>query len=147
MQQITTVHTSAPSCTPCRLLAAGIVAGPVFYAGVIAQMLTRAGFHIVRHPLSLLSLGKFGWIQAINFIATGLLACAGAVGLQQSMAKGPGATLLTGRLEIINAPWSVASAWLKRAPGKVHQSGQISKSPYAPSSHRVQSLRLIWPLS
>jgi hypothetical protein len=38
----------------------------------------------------------------------------------------------TGRLETINAPWSVASAWLKRVPGKVYHSGQISKSPYAP---------------
>ena len=39
----------------------------------------------------------------------------------------------TGRLETVNAAWNVACQWLKRAPGKVHQSGQISKSPYAPS--------------
>lgn len=37
----------------------------------------------------------------------------------------------TGRLEIVNAPWSVASAWLKRCPGKIRQPGQVSRSPYA----------------
>jgi SAM-dependent methyltransferase len=39
----------------------------------------------------------------------------------------------TGKLEAVNAPWSLASTWLKRTHGKVHQSGQVSKSPYAPN--------------
>jgi N-6 DNA Methylase len=38
----------------------------------------------------------------------------------------------TGKTEMLNAPWSVASAWLKRVPGKVRHLGESSKSPYAP---------------
>lgn len=45
-------------------LTAGILAGPLFYVTVTAQILTRSGFSIVRDPLSLLSLGQEGWIQA-----------------------------------------------------------------------------------
>lgn len=43
------------------------------------------------------------------------------------------AEIWTGKLETVNAPWSVASAWLKRVPGKVRHLGESSKSPYAPS--------------
>ena len=42
------------------LLAAGVVAGPLFYVMVGIQALTRPGFDIRRHPLSLLSLGDLG---------------------------------------------------------------------------------------
>ena len=38
----------------------------------------------------------------------------------------------TGRLDIANAPWNSAKAWLTRADGKVRHIGQLSKSPYAP---------------
>jgi SAM-dependent methyltransferase len=37
----------------------------------------------------------------------------------------------TGRLKRPNAPWSEASAWLTRRPGKVRHVGQLTKSPYA----------------
>lgn len=37
-----------------------------------------------------------------------------------------------GRLSSTNAPWSKASAWLSRTPGKVRHVGQVSKSPYSP---------------
>jgi hypothetical protein len=75
-----------------RLLAAGVAAGPVFYGIVLAQALTRSGFDITRHPLSLLSLGEAGWVQMANFMLAGFLAFAGAVGLRQRMASGPSAT-------------------------------------------------------
>jgi len=39
----------------------------------------------------------------------------------------------TGKLEVVNARWSLASTWLKRTHGKLHQSGKLSKSPYAPN--------------
>ncbi|MDQ2878492.1 MAG: DUF998 domain-containing protein [Pseudomonadota bacterium] len=46
-------------------------------------MLTRAGFDITKHPLSLLSLGDAGWIQIANFTLTGLLAMACAIGMRR----------------------------------------------------------------
>lgn len=64
-----------------RFLLAGAAAGPLFFAVVVAQALTRPGFSIARHPLSLLSAGSAGWVQCVNFAIAGLLACAGAKGL------------------------------------------------------------------
>ncbi len=49
---------------------------------VVAQLLTRSGFDITRHPLSLLSLGEEGWIQIANFLVAGMLAIACALGLR-----------------------------------------------------------------
>jgi hypothetical protein len=65
------------------LLAGGVLAGPIYIIIGIAQILTRAGFDISRHPLSFMSLGDLGWIQITNFIVTGLLVIAGAIGLRQ----------------------------------------------------------------
>jgi SAM-dependent methyltransferase len=46
----------------------------------------------------------------------------------------PDATeLWTGRMEVANASWAVASGWLTRSEGKVRHVGQLSKSPYAVS--------------
>lgn len=77
---------------PKILLLGAVLAGPVFNAVVIAEMLTRAGFNLARHPLSLLSLGEAGWIQVANFIVTGLLVLVGAVGFRRALAAGVGRT-------------------------------------------------------
>jgi Protein of unknown function (DUF998) len=55
-----------------RLLLAGALAGPVFLASAIAQMLAREGFDITRHPISQLSAGSLGWIQVTTFVLAGL---------------------------------------------------------------------------
>jgi hypothetical protein len=65
------------------LLTAGVLAGPIYILVGLAQILTRAGFDITRHPLSFMSLGDLGWIQITNFIVTGLLVIAGAIGLRR----------------------------------------------------------------
>jgi hypothetical protein len=65
-----------------RLLTGGMLAGPIYILIGIAQILTRDGFDITRHPLSFMSLGDLGWIQILNFIVTGLLVIAGAIGLR-----------------------------------------------------------------
>jgi hypothetical protein len=88
----------AGTATTRALLGGAVIAGPVFFALAIAQMLMRAGFDVERHPLSLLSLGQFGWIQATNFIATGLLVLAGGVGFR--CVKTPGARATWGPLLI-----------------------------------------------
>jgi hypothetical protein len=66
------------------LLTGGVLAGPIYIPVGVAQILTRAGFDITRHPLSMMSLGDLGWIQIANFIVTGVLVIAGAIGLRRS---------------------------------------------------------------
>ena len=72
-----------------RLLAGAAAAGPLFIAVAVIQAATRTGFDAAKHPLSLLSVGDMGWIQITNFILTGLLFLAGAVGLRRVLSAGP----------------------------------------------------------
>lgn len=65
------------------LLTGGVLAGPIYIIVGTAQILTREGFDITRHPLSFMSLGDLGWIQITNFIVTGLLVIAGAIGMRR----------------------------------------------------------------
>ena len=74
------------------LLGCGIVAGPLFLGVVVVEALTRPGFELARHPVSLLSLGEFGWIQMANFITSGLLVLAFAVGLRGVLSGSRGGT-------------------------------------------------------
>ncbi len=72
------------------LLVCGAVAGPLFVIVVLAQALTRPGFDLTHDAASLLDDGSWGWVQAINFIVTGLLFVAVAAGLRRTMRTGPG---------------------------------------------------------
>ena len=74
------------------LLACGVVAGPLYIVVGIIQMLIRDGFDIRRHALSLLSNGDLGSIQITNFLVTGLLVIAGAVGMRRVLRGGRGGT-------------------------------------------------------
>lgn len=73
-----------------RLLLGGVIGGPLFIAVVILQMLARTGFNPRQHALSQLSLGEFGWVQIANFVVSGLLFIASAVGLRRALSAGPG---------------------------------------------------------
>lgn len=75
-----------------RLLICGIVAGPVFVALWLVQALTRDGFDPTFHPVSLLSLGSLGWVQIVNFVVTGALLVACAVGMRRALKVGRGST-------------------------------------------------------
>jgi hypothetical membrane protein len=72
------------------LLTCGIAAGPLYIILGLLQMAIRPGFDITRHALSLLANGDLGWIQTLNFLVTGLLLIAGAVGTAQALQTGPG---------------------------------------------------------
>jgi hypothetical protein len=72
-----------------------VILGPLFFAVVALQMLTRTGFDIRRHPLSLLSLGEGGWVQIANFLVTGLLALGCALGMRSQL-RGTWGPLLIG---------------------------------------------------
>jgi hypothetical protein len=81
-----------PSTQTTLLLAGGIVAGPLFLALWSIQAFTREGFDPTYHPLSLLSLGHLGWIQIANFVVTGGLYVACAVGMRRVLRPGRGGT-------------------------------------------------------
>lgn len=84
--------TGASTRTTRALLGCGVVAGPLFVVVAAVQILTRAEFDLSRHPLSLLSLGPLGWIQITNFVLTGLLSLACAVGMRRVLHPGRGGT-------------------------------------------------------
>ncbi|MDQ0577664.1 DUF998 domain-containing protein [Agromyces albus] len=83
---------SAPATDPLTraLVAAGTTAGPLFVVVASVQAVTREGFDLTRHPLSLLSLGDRGWVQIANFIVAGVLMLAFAIGTRRSLGAGPG---------------------------------------------------------
>lgn len=63
------------------LLACGIAAGPLFTMAYLLEGTGRRGYRPFRHPVSSLALGPAGWAQTVNFLFTGLLTLAFAVGL------------------------------------------------------------------
>ena len=68
------------------LLVCGVIAGPLYVIVGLGQALTREGFDLTRHALSLLSNGPLGWIQIANFVITGLLVIACAAGMRRARA-------------------------------------------------------------
>jgi hypothetical protein len=72
------------------LLGWGILAGPVYVATGAVEMATRPGFDPLRHALSLMSNGAFGWVHVSMLILTGLFTIAGAVGFHRSRYLGIG---------------------------------------------------------
>jgi hypothetical protein len=75
------------------LLGYGVIAGPFYVVVGLVQALTRTGFDLTRHDLSLLANGPLGWIQIANFVLTGAMTIAAAVGMARSLrvlGGGPG---------------------------------------------------------
>jgi hypothetical protein len=66
-------------------LVCGAIAGPFFTIAWFVEGLTRANYDPMRHPISSLSIGEFGWTQAANFIITGILTIALALGLRSAL--------------------------------------------------------------
>lgn len=75
--------------TSSRILLSGaVVATPLFVALWAAQAFTRDGFRPTFHPMSLLSLGDWGWVQVVNFVVVGLLIIGGGIGLSRTLGVG-----------------------------------------------------------
>ncbi len=70
------------------LLGYGVVAGPFYIAISLIQAFTSTGFDLRRHPASLLSDGRLGWIQVVNFLLTEAMVIAGAIGMQRALPPG-----------------------------------------------------------
>jgi hypothetical protein len=71
------------------LVAGGVVAAPLFVVLWAVQAVTRDGFRPTYHPMSLLSLGDWGWVQVANFIIVGLLFVGGGIGLGRRLGPVP----------------------------------------------------------
>jgi hypothetical protein len=63
------------------LYACGAAAGPGFVAAFLVEGATRPDYDPLRHPVSSLALGPFGWTQTASFLVAGMLAVAFAAGL------------------------------------------------------------------
>ena len=74
------------------LLLCGAIAGPLFILTLLIQDYTRPGFDPRLDPLSLLSLGDWGWVQITNFVLAGVLNLLYAVGLWRRLHPGRAGT-------------------------------------------------------
>lgn len=74
------------------LLTAGIAAGPIYILVGVIEILTRPGFDMTRHDLSLMANGDWGWVHMLMLIVTGLLTGAGALGLRHVIKDEPSGT-------------------------------------------------------
>jgi hypothetical membrane protein len=89
----TSTPVSEASCDPASritrsLLGYGVIAGPLYVTTVLAQALLRPGFDLLRDDASLLSNGPLGWIQVANFVVTGMIVIACAIGLRRALVSG-----------------------------------------------------------
>src|SRR5438445_421685 len=67
------------------LLIGGIVAGPIYILVGSLEILTRPGFDMTRHDLSLMANGDWGWVHIALLIGTGLLTIGAAIGLWRAL--------------------------------------------------------------
>lgn len=74
------------------LLGWGMVAGPFYLVVGVVLALTREGFDLGRHQLSLLMLGDGGWMQATNLILSGSMTLAAALGFYRALRGSAAAT-------------------------------------------------------
>lgn len=113
----------------------GALAGPLYLTVGMAQALTREGFDIQRHALSLLSNGDLGWIQVTNFLLSGVLVIAGALGIRRLLRGSRGGTwgpLLFGLygVGLIGAGVFIADPGLGFPPGTPDTAGTVSTSGF-----------------
>src|SRR5438874_4236536 len=74
------------------LLLCGAIAGPLFILTVLIQDYTVPAFDPRLQPLSLLSLGDWGWVQIVNFVLAGVLNLLYAGGLSRRLHPGRAGT-------------------------------------------------------
>lgn len=55
------------------LIICGLIAGPIFTLSWLIAGATRKGYNPLRHPVSSLSIGSYGWTQITTFLLTGIL--------------------------------------------------------------------------
>ena len=125
------------------LLAGGVI-GPILFVVVfLIEGWTREGYDPMRHFVSTLSLGEQGWQQITNFLVTGILFIAGAVGLRRAIRDGPGSRwgpilIGTAGLGVFLAGVFVTDPAMGYPPGS--PAGLPSTSSWHGAIHNVVSL-------
>jgi uncharacterized protein DUF998 len=104
-----TSSSQADATATHRLLRLGVVAGPLYLVVGLAQALLRDGFVFARHPLSVLANGPGGWVQTANFVVTGVMVIAAAIGFWRALA--PRSRAVSWFLGAFGASMLVASAF------------------------------------
>jgi hypothetical membrane protein len=118
------------------LLTCGIVAGPLYMVVGAIQVLTRPGFDVRYNMLSQMSLGDQGWIQIANFVLSGLLVLAGAVGIRRALRSGPASTWGP-RLVGVYGLGLIAAAIFSADPGFGFPPGTPAGPPTTMSTHSL----------
>jgi hypothetical membrane protein len=87
-----------PSAVTRSLLGYGPLAGVVYVTSGVVQGVTRDGFDLSRHSLSLLANGPLGWIHVTTLVVAGLMTIAAAVGVHRALRQAGswGGALLAG---------------------------------------------------
>lgn len=78
------------------MLGWGVVAGPFYLIFGLILALTRPGFDLGQHALSLLLLGGTGWLQGTNLVLSGAMVVVAAVGLARTPAASRAGAVLIG---------------------------------------------------
>ena len=134
-REFTSLHRTTAGLTSA-LLRGGLIAGPLFVGASFAQALTREGFDLRRHAISMLLLGDLGWIQMANFEITGLLVLACAVGIVRAL--GPGRTTILAALLFAGYGLGLVVAGINPPdPGLGFPPGAPSEAPSDMSPHAV----------
>lgn len=79
------------------MLGWGVVAGPFYLVFALILALTRQGFDLSEHALSLLTLGDAGWLQTLNFAMTGIMVVVAGWGMLRAVegrGRGAGITVI-----------------------------------------------------
>lgn len=129
---MTAITAKAPSTSTRTLLTAGAVAAPLWTVVNLAQVLTREGFDIIRHPLSQLATGSLGWLQVADFLVVGALVIVGAYGLRRAT---PGKWLP--RLMLVNGIGMIFSGIFRMDPGDGFPAGTPAGPPATMSWHAI----------
>jgi hypothetical protein len=85
-----------PAAVTRSLLGYGPLAGVLYLVSGLTQALTRDGFDLTRHDLSLLANGPLGWMQISTLVLSGLMTVAAAVGVRRALGGTWGPGLLAG---------------------------------------------------
>jgi hypothetical protein len=67
------------------LLGYGVIVGAFYLIFGLTLALTREGFDLTEHALSLLTLGDYGWLQTMNLLLSGIMVVVAAVGFRRAL--------------------------------------------------------------
>jgi Protein of unknown function (DUF998) len=123
-----TTADTPPAATPSRLLLCGAAAAPLFAVVSLSQALTRPGFDLMVHPISMLSNGDLGWIQIATFAVAGSLMIAYAVGIRSVLRGGPGGIWASRLLGVFGAGY-IGAAVFTMDPGLGFPIGATTGNP------------------